>query len=299
MKVNIQYETRDTPWGGANQFLKFLKNKLIEDGIYCEDPNVSDFVIFNSHHALERMWPIRKKNSNCKIIHRVDGPIYKIRNCSKQQDVDLLRLSNQLANIIVFQSEWSKKHLFDICKNEKILLPENQYTIINSCDYSFFKNRDVTSKNKFLISTWSNNTRKGFGVYSEIDNLLYNEKYSDVEITFIGRSPIVFKNIKMIAPVKTKKLASIMSSFDGYITASRHDPCSNALCEAVQSGLKILALNDGGHPEVCNKYNCSHILFDNFSEEVFDDFIKLKTKDHNNYDSYKEYLKILKNELTG
>jgi len=295
MKINIQYETRETPWGGANQFLKFLKKNLELDKFYCKDPFDSDYVIFNSHHDLQKMQLIKNNNSNCKIIHRVDGPIYKIRNCSDKEDVSLLKLANTFADCMIFQSEWSKKYLLEICKKHNIDLPSQQYTIVNSCDYSLFNNQKITTKNNFLISTWSDNPRKGFDIYSEIDTLLSKEKYSNIKITFIGRSPIAFKNIKMIKPLKTKDLASVMSSFDGYITASKNDPCSNALCEAAQFGLKIFALNDGGHPEVCKQYQCSHILFDKFSEKEFDKFINLKNKKHNYYNSYKSYLKIFKN----
>ena len=35
-----------------------------------------------------------------------------------------------------------------------------------------------------------------------------------------------------------------------YVTASRNDPCSNALIEALACGLPALYFNDGGHPEL-------------------------------------------------
>jgi glycosyltransferase involved in cell wall biosynthesis len=45
-------------------------------------------------------------------------------------------------------------------------------------------------------------------------------------------------------------LAEILRNNDVYITASRNDPCSNALIEAMACGLPALYLNDGGHPEL-------------------------------------------------
>ena len=41
-----------------------------------------------------------------------------------------------------------------------------------------------------------------------------------------------------------------MRQHDVYITASKNDPCSNALIEALACGLPALYLNDGGHPEL-------------------------------------------------
>ena len=96
----------------------------------------------------------------------------------------------------------------------------------------------------------------------------------------------------MHQPVETKELSSMMQNYDGYITASQNDPCSNSLCEAAQFGLKILALNDGGHPEVCEKYECANILFDKISKGHLVDFISLANKPHNNYNSYSHYKSI-------
>ena len=38
MKINILYNFNDGPWGGANQFLKILKNKLESENKYEEKP---------------------------------------------------------------------------------------------------------------------------------------------------------------------------------------------------------------------------------------------------------------------
>ncbi len=45
-------------------------------------------------------------------------------------------------------------------------------------------------------------------------------------------------------------MASLFRANDIYITASRYDPCSNSLIEALTCGLPALYLNSGGHPEI-------------------------------------------------
>lgn len=46
------------------------------------------------------------------------------------------------------------------------------------------------------------------------------------------------------------EVAGILREHDIYITASKNDPCSNSLIEALHCGLPAVARNDGGHPEI-------------------------------------------------
>ena len=85
--------------------------------------------------------------------------------------------------------------------------------------------------------------------------LLYRwiEKHLDwdrFEYTFVGNASETFERIRHIPPVSSDELAEILRNHDIYITASRNDPCSNALIEAMACGLPALYLNDGGHPEL-------------------------------------------------
>ena len=70
------------------------------------------------------------------------------------------------------------------------------------------------------------------------------------EFTFVGRSPIQFRNIRMIPPVASHQMADLFCQHDIYITASRNDPCSNSLIEALSCGIPAIFLHSGGHPEI-------------------------------------------------
>jgi len=93
------------------------------------------------------------------------------------------------------------------------------------------------TKVKLIASSWSNNWRKGFDIYRFLDENLDFSKY---EMTFVGNSPVKFKNIKQIPPVESRDLAELLRTHHIYITASQNDPCSNSLIEALSCVICII-----------------------------------------------------------
>jgi len=248
MKVQILYDFMVGPWGGGNQFLKALREYFIRSGIYTEKPFEADTLLINSHHCIPEAITLKRKFPGKRIVHRIDGPITIVRG----QDNGLERVIH-LFNLIaadasVFQSEWSR------FENYKAGYIENHFetTIMNAPDQEYFnrKNRIPFSKNRkirIISTSWSGNWRKGFEVYHWLDNHLDFNRY---EMTFIGNSPIRFKNICHISPLGKIELSTELKKNDIYLIASKKDPCSNALIEAMHCGLPAIALADGGHPEI-------------------------------------------------
>jgi len=76
----------------------------------------------------------------------------------------------------------------------------------------------------------------------------------------------------------------MLKSHDIYITASRNDPCSNALIEALACGLPALYLNDGGHPELVR---AGGLPF-NHEEEILPQLEKLVE----NYESFQRLITV-------
>ena len=58
-------------------------------------------------------------------------------------------------------------------------------------------------------------------------------------------------------------MAKELKTHDIFITASKSDPCSNSLIEALHCGLPCIVYNDGGHPEIVSK---GGEVFDNADE---------------------------------
>jgi glycosyltransferase involved in cell wall biosynthesis len=60
----------------------------------------------------------------------------------------------------------------------------------------------------------------------------------------------------MLAPLPPEALAEELRCHDIYIAASRHDPCSMAVVEALACGLPVLYRDSGGHPELVGEAGC-------------------------------------------
>lgn len=245
VKVNILFPVSSNPIGGGNQFLGSLKKEFANMGVYASKEE-ADILLFNSHQNIRNVIKAKKMFRNKLFIHRVDGPIRLYNSMDDMRD-GVVNMSNKyLADATIFQSEFSLK------SNYEMGLEKNKYsTIIYNAvdeDYFHFGSREKKdTKTKLIACSWSSNYKKGFDVYEYLDSNLDFNKY---EMTFVGNSPIKFKNIKIIEPLKSGDLADELRKHDIYISASRNDPCSNSVLEALACGLPVICRNEGGHPEL-------------------------------------------------
>jgi glycosyltransferase involved in cell wall biosynthesis len=251
IKIHILFKFTEAPWGGGNQFLKALREYLRKTQVYSERPLDADVILFNSYpfdseHLFDSAIQL-KKSSDKILVHRIDGPVYHIRGRDRDVDKIIFKFNNLFADGTIFQSKWSRE------KNYEAGMRKAPYEtiIMNAPDPNIFnrkgKRQFNDNKVKLVATSWSGNIRRGFEIYQYLDEHLNFNRY---EMTFVGNSPIEFKNIKWIKPVPSRELAGILKEHDIYITASRNDPCSNALIEALHCGLPVVARNDGGHPEI-------------------------------------------------
>ena len=251
---------KDTPHGGANQFLKALKNQFKEKNIYADNVSESNIVLFNSHHDIENLLRIKNTFPNKTYVHRIDGPMRLYNNMSDNRDQIVYQL-NKLANATVFQSQWSYE------QNLKLgFYCQSPATVIhNAPDPSIFNKQYEKKKNdklRLIATSWSDNPKKGFKYYDFLDKNLDFDKY---EFYFAGRTPVPFKNINMLGPLTSKDLAKQIKLSDVFITASENDPCSNSLIEALSCNIPAIALNSGGHPELVKQ---GGYLFENNEDLV-------------------------------
>ncbi|MCJ8347133.1 glycosyltransferase [bacterium] len=261
MKVCILFEMVEGPWGGGNQFIKALRNYLIENSLYVDRVSDADVILFNSHHSLERIFELREKYPEKCFIHRLDGPVSLIRNSSPIIDKYIFTTNDIVADGTIFQSNWSYQ--------QSLLLGYQNNTpysiIVNAPNTELFNNRrrsafNPNEKLKIIATSWSDNMRKGFDVYRWMDDHLDFNRFS---FTFIGNSPIEFKNIESLAPLASDELSMMLQKSDVFITASKSDTCSNSLIEALHCGNVALVYNDGGHPEILDS---TGEKFDNVEE---------------------------------
>jgi len=251
MKIHILYNFQPGPWGGGNQFLKALRKEFIKKEVYEKNPEKAEVIVFNSHHNLEHCLRIKKRYPNKIIIYRLDGPISLARGRDKELD-KVIKLFNKLfADGIIFQSNWSKeknKKLFEISsKYESVIYNAPDNEIFNKGEKKEFNPKE---KIKLIATSWSPNWQKGFDVYKYLDEKLDFSRY---EMTFVGDSPIEFKNINWIKPVNPEKLAEILKEHDIYVFASNFEACSNSLIEALSCGLPVVAYWGSSNPEVIQR----------------------------------------------
>ncbi|MDD3263244.1 MAG: glycosyltransferase [Candidatus Absconditabacteria bacterium] len=248
MKINILYEFRDGPYGGVNQFLKALKVCIEKNGLYTDYASDADIILFNSSNNTREALEAKKRYPDKIFVQRMDGPTRLYNNMKDTRDLIANTMNELVADATVFQTVYSRE------ANYTMGLKHNKYetTIMNAPDeFIFNKDKKIAFENghkiRLIASSWSSNWNKGFEVYDYLDKNLDFNKY---EMTFVGNSPVKFKNIKTIPPLNSIDLSLALKQHDIYVTASKKDPCSNALIEALFCGLPAVALNDGGHPEI-------------------------------------------------
>lgn len=248
LSVHICHDFKTGPWGGSNQFAQTFREFLISIHSYENDPSKANTIFFISHSNVKEVIHLKRKFPEKLFIHRLDGPVVLHNPVSNKRDAMAYWANRNIADATVFQSDWSRE------SNYKTGFQKQQFatTILNACSATTFNKEGKVAfsrdrKTRVIMTSWSPYKAKGFGVYQWLDDHL---DFSRFELTFVGNSPVAFKNIKTEAPVPPSQLATVLKQHDIYITASEKDACSNALIEAMTCGLPAIALNDGGHPEI-------------------------------------------------
>lgn len=287
MKIHILYPFVDGPWGGANQFLKAIRNYFNSINLYTEDENEADIVLFNSSPSallllLSKVKKLKEQNPNLVVISRIDGPVFFIRDRNIFIDKAFYKFNDSFCDGTIFQSNWSRE------KNYFLGMSKNNFetTVLNAPNPKIFNKDDKivfnkSEKVKLISTSWSSNWKKGFDAYLWLDENLDFNKY---EMIFVGNSPIKFKNIVHKKPMDSETLAQELKQHDIFITASQSDPCSNSLIEAIHCGLPAVGLDDGGHTEIISD---AGEVFNN-KEEI----PKLLEKIVNNYKLYQSNIKL-------
>jgi len=247
--LSIFHEFEPPPSGGGHQFLRAFARQAEARGIRIGNNIISPSTracLFNSFNFSERRLRWTRRES-VLYVHRVDGPIDVYRGWDSGVDRGIHALNREIADKTIFQSRYSlEKHL------ELSMDFKNPVVIMNAADPEIFHPRGRSEfsrdrKIRLIATSWSYNINKGAPVYQWLDEHLDWERY---EFTFVGQSPVVFRNIRMIPPVDSYQLADLLKKHDIYITASKNDACSNSLIEAQTCGLPAVFLQSGGNPEI-------------------------------------------------
>ncbi len=247
----VFHEFVPPPAGGAHQMLRAILAEMARRGVRIELHKISATTracLFNSFNfdfgRLERL--ARSRPADCRMVHRVDGPIGVYRGFDDGTDARVAAV-NRLADATVFQSRYSlEKH------RELGYELAEPHAIPNAVDPAIFHPRgrvpfERGRRIRLISSSWSDNPRKGGPTYGWLED---NLDWSRFEYTFVGRTKERFRRARGLPPVPSGELAELLRAHDVFVAASEDDPCSNAVLEALACGLPVLYRDSGGHPEL-------------------------------------------------
>ena len=267
MKIAINYQVQDGPWGGGNRFVANLVNALTLRGdtvttmlsgndidlILMVDPRWRNPATTFGPGSILRHLAFR--NSKAIILHRIN-------ECDERKGTtglnSQLKRANYVADHTVFVAEWLRRDL-PVWKDK---LDYNSSVILNGADTKIFHPRGHRPWNgieplKLVTHHWGGNWMKGFDIYQKIDTMLDDPKWRDrISFTYIGNLPsgFTFRNARHVSPLDGPALAKRLRAQHVYVTASRFEPGSNHQNEGALCGLPVLYINSGALPEYCHGF---------------------------------------------
>ncbi len=246
-KILINRKPVEGPWGGGNNFVKALHkyapkygftpvHKFDEDIdlVFMIDPRYDELGISINEIAKYKSWRPQTR------------VVYRINECDQRKglvdDIDpLIMAASGITDLCVFISDW----IMDYHTKEGWKCPRN-HVVYSGTNKDHFCPRQKLNNGKINLVThhWSDNPLKGQDIYQMLDSWL--PMNSDFTFTYIGRTKAQFKNTAIIPPTFGLDLGEKLSSYDVYISASRHDPGPNHIIESLACEIPTYALNSSG-----------------------------------------------------
>lgn len=271
MDVYLNFTPRDTPYGGANSFLRTLMRALERRGVsFTADPLATVDVAFLNAltNGLDLAAVRAVAERDVPIVHRKTG--YRGRGIAELRaevdgvivgDARQVEFSPYVAHTI-FQSAYSK----EVFESSGFTGPSS--VIPNGVDETIF-NTTVSprfgrprprarwrtgERLRVVISTWSTDDSKGFPAYREIDAAFAGRR--DVELSLVGRAPegLRLRAIRVRGARRSARLAAYLKHQHVLLQLTQWESCSNALIEGLNCGLPAVYLESGANPEMAEPY---------------------------------------------
>jgi glycosyltransferase involved in cell wall biosynthesis len=271
MRVYMNFNEVRGPYGGANSFLRTLREGVRGAGIGVTndvraDVDVAFLNALTDGIDLDFVRGVAERG--IPIVHRKVG--YAVSGSPEMRAIkdgvvhgDRLQVefSPYLAHTI-FQSAYSR----DVFLESGF---DGAFSVIhNGVDERVF-NLVVASRLgrrgrrrtfwrapeplRVIISTWSPDPNKGFPEFEKIDRALADVR--DVELSLVGQKPdgVEFTHIRHLPPRPARRLAVLLKDQHVLLHLARLETCSNALIEGINCGLPPIYLDSGSNEELATE----------------------------------------------
>lgn len=251
----VNLKPRSGSWGGANQWTSQLVRFLKYNGWKVRfDLKGHADVIVMTHTGLSNSTTFGWKDVECfkkthprvRCLHRINDN--DIRKETSEMDI-LLADSNRVADHTVFVSQWLCDHhaarWFDASRPHSVITPGADPRFFHPIGNHLPKPGEPL---RLVTHHWSDNWKKGFDIYRDIDELIATRLTGQYELWVIGRWPsdLKWKSARTFSPASGEKLASLLRQCHGYVSASRFEPGAMHVVEGLQCGLPLLYHRDSG-----------------------------------------------------
>lgn len=272
MKVAINYQVQDGPWGGGNRFVANLVNALqargdrVTKSLDFDDIDIVLMIDPRRRNPATTFGPgaimrhLARRNPKAIAIHRIN-------ECDERKGTrgmnERLKRANYAADHTVFVAEWLRR---DLAVWQDVPAKRSS-VILNGADSQTFHPRghvpwDGSEPVRLVTHHWGANRMKGFDIYERIDAMLAEPHWRErIAFTYIGNLPNGFRftNTHHIGPLDGDALADALRSSHVYVTASMFEPGSNHQNEGALCGLPILFRESGALPEYCEGFGLSFV----------------------------------------
>ena len=310
LKISINVQNKEGPWGGGNLFISNLKNYLESNGneviFNLFDSDIDIILIIDPRMLSESVMYTPKEiefykrniNNKCKVVHRIN-------ECDERKGTSGINKyyikANKVADHTVFVSEWLKNIYINSgfsSKNLDVIMSGANSEIFN------YHERAVWNKNeplRIVTHHWGSNFNKGFDIYSYLDKSIQEKYKKQIKFTYIGNlnKDLEFQSTEIIEPKSGRELANLIKENHIYLTASINEPSGNHHIEAAQCGLPILYRDSGGMPEFTKGFGVEFQGKQDFFESLDElknnyltFFEKMKEYPFNSLIMSKEYLEL-------
>jgi glycosyltransferase involved in cell wall biosynthesis len=265
IRIHIGYKPVEKPWGGANNFIRALREELARTGRYSfiESMDVDCDILFlnqlgmgpgrgtmrfervrryrEGRVALSDRLRGRKRTTATRLVVRavnlnshVSNTGMRSRLFGRRADHQVLKLLN-LADIVVFQSSY-----------QRAVFTEQGYTgrrnlvIHNGADPAFWLTTvPIRPAGRLLRIAASTTSRRSLKRHDLIARL---SEFPDVEVRHFGNWPehIDPRRVQLHGMVAKEKMAEEYSRCDYLFHPAVNDMCPNAIFEAICSGLPVI-----------------------------------------------------------